>query len=69
MRRDPLACRKIAIFGISAGIAQLVERDLPKVDVEGPNPFSRLSWRTCAASRGVGHSNVPRFETGDRRAT
>ena len=24
-----------------AGVAQLVERDLPKVDVEGSNPFSR----------------------------
>lgn len=42
MRRDPLACRKIAIFGISAGIAQLVERHLPKVDVGGPNPLSRF---------------------------
>ena len=24
-----------------AGVAQLVERDLPKVDVEGSKPFSR----------------------------
>ena len=24
-----------------AGVAQLVERDLPKVDVEGSRPFSR----------------------------
>ena len=28
-------------FGTLAGVAQLVERDLPKVDVEGSRPFSR----------------------------
>ena len=28
-------------FGTLAGVAQLVERDLPKVDVEGSIPFSR----------------------------
>lgn len=28
-------------FGTLAGVAQLVERDLPKVDVEGSSPFSR----------------------------
>ena len=28
-------------FGTLAGVAQLVERDLPKVDVEGSKPFSR----------------------------
>ena len=28
-------------FVTLAGVAQLVERDLPKVDVEGSRPFSR----------------------------
>lgn len=28
-------------FVALAGVAQLVERDLPKVDVEGSRPFSR----------------------------
>ena len=29
-----------------AGVAQLVERDLPKVDVEGSRPFSRSKKNT-----------------------
>jgi hypothetical protein len=45
------------IFSPNAGIAQLVERNLAKVDVAGSNPVSR------SALRGRGHSviapNVP----------
>ena len=29
------------LFGMNAGIAQLVERNLAKVEVEGSSPFSR----------------------------
>ena len=39
-------------FGTLAGVAQLVERDLPKVDVEGSRPFSR-SKKTKKTPLGV----------------
>ena len=34
----------------NAGVAQLVERDLPKVDVEGSRPFSRSKGKEPGAS-------------------
>ena len=34
----------------NAGVAQLVERDLPKVDVEGSRPFSRSKIKSQAES-------------------
>ena len=33
---------------IDAGIAQLVERNLAKVEVDGSNPFSRSSFKNCS---------------------
>ena len=42
----------MCIFGINAGIAQLVERNLAKVDVAGSNPVSR------SALRGREHSAI-----------
>ncbi len=38
-------------FGTLAGVAQLVERDLPKVDVEGSRPFSRSKNKEDATRR------------------
>ena len=38
-------------FGTLAGVAQLVERDLPKVDVEGSRPFSRSKNNEDATRR------------------
>ena len=39
-----------------AGVAQLVERNLPKVDVEGSNPFARS---TRATQRGFEVDECP----------
>ena len=38
-------------FGTLEGVAQLVERDLPKVDVEGSRPFSRSKNKEDATRR------------------
>ena len=60
MRRVELIdCQKFA------GIAQLVERQLPKLNVEGSNPFARFGfggdgWRGC------GGGSVERNRTGVR---
>ena len=35
-------------FLLLAGIAQLVERQLPKLNVEGSNPFARFGWSASA---------------------
>ena len=52
---------------ILAGVAQLVERQLPKLNVEGSNPFARFGgdgWRGCggglAARDGARAKSVPR---------
>ena len=49
-----------------AGIAQLVERQLPKLNVEGSNPFARFvgdGWRGCGGGSveryGAGAKSVP----------
>ena len=38
------------LFGMNAGIAQLVERNLAKVEVEGSSPFSRSNLSLCCYS-------------------
>ena len=54
------------IFDPNAGIAQLVERNLAKVDVAGSSPVSRsnpdfigiIFWRRCQAVQGEGLQNL-----------
>ena len=51
---------------INAGIAQLVERNLAKVDVAGSSPVSRsnpdkvgiIFWRRCQVVQGEGLQNL-----------
>jgi hypothetical protein len=42
-----------------AAVAQLVERNLPKVDVEGPNPFCRSSVAAVVPRVDSGRSRLP----------
>ena len=35
---------KLRAYRVSAGVAQLVERQLPKLDVAGSSPVSRLIY-------------------------
>lgn len=50
----------------NAGVAQLVERDLAKVEVAGSNPVTRL-FGDVAEGLGSGlQSRVPRFKSGRR---
>ncbi len=53
IRRCPAAALSLYSTPTRAGIAQLVERQLPKLDVAGSNPVARSTFfRRYAAVRG-----------------
>src|SRR5256885_1077828 len=49
---------------IQAGIAQLVERNLAKVEVDGSNPFSRSSFGCAWSASGLGDGWLLEFFAG-----
>jgi hypothetical protein len=51
----------------SAGVAQLVERQLPKLNVEGSNPFARSTYVACGLRLTANGRQCCRWTTSKRK--